>query len=481
MIYDVIVVGAGPGGSSAASFLARHGVKVLLLDKSDFPRDKVCGDGMTPQALYWLDRLGCAADVLAHTKGCIKSAEIIINKDRILTGGYPGDTIYPDFAILLDRRRFDNILLENAITRGTDFRGRTVVRDVVCDSDCARVLAECGREKTEYRGRIVIGADGVSSAVSRAVGNTLKDGVIAVSVRTYYRDARCDGAQMKVYFDRHFFPGYGWLFVDDDGFANVGLGCLNDKRFPMAGNLGASFRHFVATDLAENLRDATQCGPASGGSSGFFRPKAIVAERVMLIGDAANQADPLNGGGIHKAMESAWCAAEACQEALADGDFSLTSMKRYQTRWSREWEADWRTAEMFMSIAKNPNLKDFSLFMLRQMGKLTMADPKLREFAGGVFSGVISQSAVLAPRALFHAFPKNPQTWIDLLKNNGQEINGGVAAGALHLAYGAIANAVGAVTGMMHNPIANMDWGMEMAGKATRLTERSLADGRRLS
>src|ERR1700750_2558317 len=121
MIYDVIVVGAGPSGSSAASFLARHGVKVLLLDKSAFPRDKVCGDGMTPQAVYWLDRLGCAADVLAHTQSWTKTAGTFVNKEHVLTGGYPADTIYPDFATLLDRRRFDNILLEHAVARGAEF------------------------------------------------------------------------------------------------------------------------------------------------------------------------------------------------------------------------------------------------------------------------------------------------------------------------------------------------------------------------
>ena len=75
----------------------------------------------------------------------------------------------------------------------------------------------------------------------------------------------------------------------------------------------------------------------------------------------------------------------------------------------RRYEADWRTAEIFMSIAKNPDMRDFSLFLLKQIGKLTMADPRFRDFAGGVFSGVISQSAWLVPRALYHAFPRIPR------------------------------------------------------------------------
>jgi 2-polyprenyl-6-methoxyphenol hydroxylase-like FAD-dependent oxidoreductase len=89
MIHDVIIVGAGPGGSSAAAFLARRGVSTLVLDRAMFPRDKVCGDGLTPQAIYWLDQLGCVEEVLAETKGCLKDCDLFINGERLLTGGFP--------------------------------------------------------------------------------------------------------------------------------------------------------------------------------------------------------------------------------------------------------------------------------------------------------------------------------------------------------------------------------------------------------
>lgn len=128
-----------------------------------------------------------------------------------------------------------------------------------------------------------------------------------------------------------------------------------------------------------------------------------------------------------------------------------------------------------MSIAKNPDLRDFSLFLLKQIGKLTVADPRFRDFAGGVFSGVISQSAWLVPRALYHAFPKTADTWMALLRSNGKEINAGAAAGTLHLIYGTIANAVSAGMSLARNPMINLDWGLELAAKAAWLAERRVA------
>ena len=470
MADDVIVVGGGPGGSAAAAFLARAGVKVRILDRAVFPRDKVCGDGLTPQAIYWLDRLGCADEVMAESNACIRDCDLFINGRHLLRGAFPKDTIYPDFAILLDRRRFDNILLQNAVRHGAQFSSGHVVRGIEQECDTVRVMCDTHSGPKAYEASIVIGADGVASTVSRAIGNSLKAGVMALSLRAYYRDVASDGAQISVYFDRDYFPGYGWIFVDDSGFANVGLGYAVDKRFPLPGKLRDDFQRFLDRELGGMLGKATQCGPISGGSAAFYRPKSIVADRVMLVGDAANQTDPLNGGGIHKAMESAYFAAEAAIAAFEAGDFSEATLRRYESRWVDNFGLDWQTAELFLTIAKNPHLRDFCLFLLTQIGRLTVADKQFQDFCSGVFSGVICQSACLSPRALYSAFPKDPRVWQALL-----DAEGGMVLGSTRMLRGAIESLALAGKEMAQRPLASVDWGIEVATKAVQLVAHGLA------
>jgi geranylgeranyl reductase family protein len=474
-VFDVIVAGAGPAGTSVATFLARRGVTTLVLDRAGFPRDKVCGDGLTPQAIYWLDRLGCVDEVLAETKACIKECDLFLDGRRLLTGGFARNTRYPDFAILLDRRRFDHILLRNAVTAGARFEGGRSVREIEVGRDSVCVSVDAGGQREEYHGRIVIGADGVSSAVSRQLGNTLKNGVMAVSLRAYYELVEHDGSQIKVYFDQGFFPGYGWLFVDDTGFANVGLGYAYDKRFPLRPHLRETFLAFIERDLGEMLRHSKQCGRISGGAAAFYRPTAIVGDRVMLVGDAANQADPLNGGGIHKAMEGASLAADAALHALTVGDFSAATLGVYEELWRENLETDWKTAEFFLSVAKNPALRDFCLYLLAQIGLLTTEDPRFQEFASGVFSGTLSQSACLSPLALYQAFPKRPETWLAFLERGEH----GVAAGSASLVGGAASSLARAAVRMARDPLRNLGWGLEVAANAVSLAERGLGSADR--
>jgi hypothetical protein len=192
-------------------------------------------------------------------------------------------------------------------------------------------------------------------------------------------------------------------------------------------------------------------------------------DRVLLVGDAANQADPLNGGGIHKAMEGASLAADAAFHALTVGDFSHRTLSLYERLWEENFETDWRTAEFFLAVAKNPALKEFCLFLLTQIGRLTTEDRRFQEFASGVFSGTVAQSACLSPLALYRAFPKNPDAWLSLVQGDH-----GVAAGSAQLVGGAVGSLTRAAARMVRDPVRNLDWGLEVAVKAVQLAERGV-------
>jgi geranylgeranyl reductase family protein len=342
---DVIVVGAGPSGSTAAYYLAQAGLNVLLIEKSRFPREKVCGDGLTPRAVKALVAMG--VDV-SEQAGWLRNKGL-----RVIGGGmrleldWPDLGNFPGYGLVRTRASLDEQLARRAQAAGVKLlEGTTVTGPVLDDggrvvgvetegddglpgdrakqrsnSDNAeRVRGDSGR----YRARVVVAADGNSSRLSVAMGLRKRDDrPMGVAVRTYYTSPRHKDDYLESWLDlwdgERLLPGYGWIFGMGDGTSNVGLGMLNTSTA------------FGNTDYKQLLRSWLRSMPEEWGyveenrtepvrgaalPMGFNRTPQY-RRGLLLAGDAAGMVNPFNGEGIAYAMESGEILARVVAQALA--------------------------------------------------------------------------------------------------------------------------------------------------------------------
>jgi menaquinone-9 beta-reductase len=337
---DVIVVGAGPGGSATAYYLAQAGLDVLLLEKTAFPREKVCGDGLTPRAVRQLLRMG----VDVEAPGWIKNQGL-----RIVGGGHqiqlrwPDLAEYPSFGLVRTRMDFDEILARHAQKAGAQLHERTAVTEPVLDErtgrvtgvrarpvDAASVTGKAGRkvgETTTYTAPLVVAADGNSARLPLALGMAKRDDrPLGVAVRTYYESPRHDDDWLESWLELwdgepgkgNLLPGYGWIFGVGDGTCNVGLGLLNTSAaFGKVDYKDLLRRWLDHTPEAWGFREPHRTSPIRGAAlpMGFNR-KPHYDRGVLLVGDSGGMVNPFNGEGIAYALEAAEMAAEAIVQAI---------------------------------------------------------------------------------------------------------------------------------------------------------------------
>ncbi|MGN6473533.1 MAG: geranylgeranyl reductase family protein [Mycobacteriales bacterium] len=324
---DVVVVGAGPGGSTTAYWLAQAGLSVIVCEKAKFPREKVCGDGLTPRAVKQLVAMGIDT---SREAGWLANHGL-----RIMGGGmrlempWPDLAAYPSYGLVRQRHDFDDILARTAQKAGAQIHEQTTVTDPIRDERTGRVEGVMTKDGRRFRAPVTVVADGNSTRFSLALDRQRReDRPMGVAYRRYYKSTRHDDDWLESWLELwdgepgkdRLLPGYGWIFGMGDGTSNVGLGILNTSdAFGQTDYRDLLDRWVSALPEEWGFVPENATGPIRGAAlpMGFNR-KPHYADGALLVGDAGGMVNPMNGEGIAYAMESGRLAAEIVAQAIAE-------------------------------------------------------------------------------------------------------------------------------------------------------------------
>jgi geranylgeranyl reductase family protein len=370
--HDVVIVGAGPAGSATAYFLAQQGLDVLLLDKAEFPRDKTCGDGVSPRALAVLDKMGLLPELAARSLSS-NIVRLFSPDGRQVEADFPEHPGLPSYALVIPRYELDDAIRRRAVSAGAKFRGGVNVQDARREGATTQVIAQGGRR---YRAKLAILATGASVGLLQTTGVLKRMPPTMVAARAYYENLRGLDPTITFHFDGVPLPGYGWVFPVSDTCANVGAGYfkLRRRNRVLPASPRAALDRFLQTPhLRRALDGARQAGPVKGFPLRVdFATAPTFGEGLLLVGEACGLVNPFTGEGIDYALESAEIASAYVAEQMPGGDFSKRALKEYDRRLRRKFQ---RT---FVYTAR---IRDFYMtreWLLNRFLSLALRRPELK-------------------------------------------------------------------------------------------------------
>lgn len=351
MKFDVIIVGAGPGGSGTALHLKDTNLSIALIDKESFPRDKTCGDGVSGKGSKILKELGLFDKLfeLPHGPGygvwmsSPKGVDIIIDSRTMNPNAKPHGAI-------VRRYDFDNFLFQNAksLPNVKTFEKTTVV-DLIKEGDQytgVKMKLENG-EIITANAKIIVGADGANSVVANKLGVAFRDPAHHVTaIRAYYDGVEGMREVIEIHFVEDVLPGYFWIFPLEGKKANVGIGMLDKDIRNKKVNLQKVMEKVINEHpkFKDRFKNAKMISPIKGWSLplGSKRRKPYF-NGVLLVGDAAGLIDPLTGEGIGNALLSSKLAAQTIKKAFEVNDFTEKTLSFYDELLKKELDPELKT------------------------------------------------------------------------------------------------------------------------------------------
>ncbi len=348
---EVIIVGAGPAGATAAFFLAKAGVNVLLLDQATFPREKSCGDGLGYHAVRMWEKMGLGDWVRQDDHN--DNRQFLLSSPDGTFAVAPSPPDVQGYSYTVPRTVLDAKLVETAVDVGANVHQGTRVRALERRApDRARIVGERNHATVSYDTPLVIAADGGNVSFTRRLGLAprLPEWVAA---RAYYEGDAGDPHQLEIHWEPSVLPGYCWIFPSGGGRVNVGVGAyVRDVRQQRL-NLGAMLETFVAENphARARLADARRVTPIVGHPLRADAPDVKpYADNVLVAGEAAGLVSPLTGEGIGNSLVSGEMAAQAAIEALSRGAFSSSALAAYGRDFHARFDAPHRAARLARSM-----------------------------------------------------------------------------------------------------------------------------------
>ncbi len=385
---EVLVVGGGPAGAAVGFWLAQQGHRPVIVERKHFPREKTCGDGLTPRAVKQINDMGLGNQLAQFHRyeGLRATAH-----GKELELHWPSHPVYPQHGFVVRRRDLDAMVALNAQQAGaTLLQGHEALSPIfeqgkVCG---ALVTDHDANETFEIRSKFVVIADGANSRFGRALGTSrIKTWPYGTAIRTYWESPRhaepwIESALDVKDRDGNSMPGYGWIFPVGDGTINIGVGLLSTfKKFKdvNTSHLLTSYAHMIADRWGINP-EQPQCKATSGKipMGGSVGPK--VGPNYLVIGDAAGSVNPFNGEGIDYAYETARMAAEVLHDALDSGDIS--ALQQYQNRIDDEYGEYFKVARLFARVIGRP-------ILMRELSRVGIQSRTLMEWVLRIMANLL--------------------------------------------------------------------------------------------
>jgi geranylgeranyl reductase family protein len=341
---DVAVIGAGPGGSAAATWAARAGADVVVFEKGERGRDKSCGDGLTPRAVAELDRLGVGIGDFHRIDGLRVQAGRTTREVR-----WP-DGPFPPYGAVAPRAEFDAQLMDVAAKAGADLRERTPAEPLVEGGRVTGVRTAAG----DVAADLVVVASGAGSPAARQLGSVrVPTSPFGLAIRAYIPSTRADDRYMEACLtvkgpDGAIVPGYGWVFPAGDGIVNIGVGALSTMRNFSDLNLNTMLAAYT-----EQVRESWGLGEFVARPRAWRLPMHVGLRGGpgwVAVGDAAGLVNPFNGEGIDYALESGRVAAECFADSPHRADLA------YLRHLESDYDPFFATARRFAWVIGRPQL-----------------------------------------------------------------------------------------------------------------------------